>query len=815
MNTIAVGCDHAGFPYKDAVTRLLKRKGYEVIDVGTHSEMSVDYPDFAHLLAQNVETGKAKFGILGDGKELPQIILSKFFQTGDFRSGYYRDQTLMMALGHLTPQQFFSQLYANTDQAEEPHSSGRQMNCHFATASIDSSGQWRNLMAQTNTSADISCTAGQLPRALGLALASKKYRQLESLHSYTQFSEKGNEVVFCTIGDASTTEGHFWETINAAGVLQVPLAVFVWDDGFGISVPTKYQTTKGSISELLSGFERQVAEQNGILIYEVSGWDYAELCQVFRKGIERVRNEQIPAIFHVKELTQPLGHSTSGDHRRYKTPERLAWETEMDGNLIMRNWMLDNELATPEELENLAKEAAQAAISARNQAWQQYSNPIKDTLSHVAKLYDSIAAQSSQKEAVWAAKKLLEAIIDPYKSDISKSVRQVLALLRHEQSAAKEQLQQWYRDWSGEMQETYSSHIYSQSSLKVPVVPAIYSENSPFLSGYEVINRCFDEIFSRRTDVFAFGEDVGQIGDVNQGFAGLQAKYGDERIFDTGIRELTIMGQAIGMAMRGLRPIAEIQYLDYFIYGLQPLADDAATLYYRTKGIQKSPVIIRTRGHRLEGIWHAGSPIAMLINALRGMLLLVPRNMTQAAGFYNTLLQSDEPAVVIECLNGYRLKEQLPDNIGAFTVAVGVPEILQQGTDITIVTYGSCCRVAMEAAKRLLEMDISCEIIDVQSLLPFDIHHTIVESIKKTNRVLFFDEDVPGGASAYMLQQVVENQNAYRYLDAAPATLSAQPHRPAYGSDGDYYSKPNTEDLVERVYAIMHEADPLTYPLFL
>ncbi len=605
--------------------------------------------------------------------------------------------------------------------------------------------------------------------------------------------------------------------MNAAGVLQVPLAIFVWDDGFGISVPTKYQTTKGSISELLAGFEQDNNHSNGLLIYEVFGWDYAGLCQIFRKGIDRVRKQQIPAVFHIKELTQPLGHSTSGDHRRYKTPERLAWETEMDCIQMMRKWLLDNQLAKEAELVQLEKEAAQEAIDARNQAWQQYISPIMTTREHVLGLYDRILAQSSHKEAVSAAKKSLLAIIDPYKSDIAKSVRQLLVLLRHEQSAAKEALQQWYRQWNEATQAAYSSHLYScspQSALNVPVVPAVYSEESALLNGYEIVNKCFDTILSKHPEVFAFGEDVGQIGDVNQGFAGLQAKYGENRIFDTGIRELTIMGQAIGMALRGLRPIAEIQYLDYFVYGLQPLTDDAATLHYRTRGIQKTPVIIRTRGHRLEGIWHAGSPIAMLINALRGMLILVPRNMTQAAGFYNTLLQADEPAVVIECLNGYRLKEQLPDNIGEFTVPVGVPEVLRKGTDITIVTYGSCCRIAMEAARRLAEIGIDCEIIDVQSLLPFDIHHSIVESIKKTNRVLFFDEDVPGGASAYMLQQVVENQNAYRYLDSAPATLSAQAHRPAYGSDGDYYSKPNIEDLVEKVYAILHEAAPNDFPLF-
>lgn len=773
----------------------------------------------SELGRKEVLRGKAKFGILGDGKEIPQIALSKVFRKGDFRSGYYRDQTLMLALGHLTPEQFFAQLYADTDPLADPHSAGRQMNCHFATPSVDTEGNWLNLMEQTNTSADISCTAGQMPRALGLALASKKYRQSEALHNYTQFSAKGNEVVFCTIGDASTSEGHFWETINAAGVLRVPLAVFIWDDGFGISVPTKYQTTKGSISELLSGFaEQNDNTSNGILLYEAHGWDYAGLCEIIRKGVERVRKEHIPAVFHIKELTQPLGHSTSGDHRRYKTSERLTWETDMDCIKMMRNWLLDNELATETVLIGLEKAAEQETVAARNAAWKHYSTPIAKTVGQVVGLYDRLLGESSHKTEILAAQKSLQAIIDPYKSDIAKSVRQILLLVREESGAAKAALSAWYKEWQEAIQHTYSSHLYSDSpysALRVSAIPAVYSEKSPILSGYEVINRCFDEIFSNRPNVFAFGEDVGQIGDVNQGFAGLQSKYGEGRIFDTGIRELTIMGQAIGMAMRGLRPIAEIQYLDYFIYGLQPLSDDAATLHYRTKGIQKAPIIIRTRGHRLEGIWHAGSPIGMLLNALRGILLLVPRNMTQAAGFYNTLLQSDEPAVVIECLNGYRLKEYLPDNIGEFRIPVGVPEVLRAGNDISIVTYGACCRIALEAADRLSELGVSCEIIDVQSLLPFDIGHTIVESIKKTNRVLFLDEDVPGGASAYMLQQVVEKQNAYRYLDSAPATLSAKAHRPAYGSDGDYYSKPNVEDVVEKVYGIMHEADPMVYPSFL
>jgi 2-oxoisovalerate dehydrogenase E1 component len=777
---------------------------------------------------KEVISGKAKFGILGDGKELAQIALAKTFQNGDFRSGYYRDQTIMFAIGSLNLEQYFAQLYANPNPDEEPHSAGRQMNCHFATHSLDKNGNWNNLTAQKNTSSDISSTAAQMPRAIGLALASKQFRQTEALKNYPQFSNNGNEVTFCTIGDASTSEGPFWEAINAMNVLQIPLAVSVWDDGYGISVPRKLQTSKGSISTALSGFERN-EDGEGMLIYTAKGWDYAELCRTYRKGIAQVRRHHIPALFHIQEVTQPQGHSTSGDHRRYKSTERLEWEKEYDCITRFKQWILDRDIATADELQTIEKEAKTTVRQAKQRAWESYNQPINeaaDTLQqHLAQLVPSLDQQPSQSliQAIWSdfANRQEKAISGQgavlTMRDIAETARRVL-FLSHAQpnNAIRQNLLQWTQNFQATKQDQYSSHLYSQSAnatLKIPIVPAQYSDESPLLNGYEILNHCFDALFANNPLVCAFGEDVGNIGDVNQGMVGMQQKYGIDRVFDTGIRELTIMGQGIGMALRGLRPIAEIQYLDYLIYGLQILCDDAATLHYRTAGRQKAPIIVRTRGHRLEGIWHSGSPMGMMLHALRGMLLLVPRNMTQAAGFYNTLLQSDEPAIVIECLNGYRLKERLPDNIGEFTVPVGVPEIIRTGTDLSLITYGACCRIALEAAEWLAKVGIEIEIIDVQSLLPFDVHHYIVQSIRKTNRVLFLDEDVPGGATAYMMQQVMEQQNAYQYLDAAPATLSAQAHRPAYGSDGDYYSKPNAEDVFEKVYSIMHEFSPQKYPL--
>lgn len=769
---------------------------------------------------KEVISGKAKFGILGDGKELAQIALAKTFQNGDFRSGYYRDQTLMMAIGQLTLEQYFAQLYANPDPEQEPHSAGRQMNAHFATRSLDEYGNWRNLMAQKNSSADVSSTAAQMLRAVGLALASKHYRQTESLQN-THFSEQGNEVTFCTIGDASTSEGHFWEAINAAGVQQIPLAVSVWDDGYGISVPRKYQTTKGSISELLRGFEPNEDDLQGLAIYVAKGWDYAQLCQTYRQGISQVRQYHQPSLFHIQEITQPQGHSTSGDHRRYKSKERLQWEKDFDCIVRFKQWILQCEIASESELTEIESEAKATVRQAKQRAWDNYTRPIYETAEAFCQQLEQAAAHPLAQEQVRNTLSQFRNQLAKAKSgqsamlairDIAETARRLLLVCRpYPTSQSLQTLAAWTQQLQTQQLQTYSSYLYShsaQAAHKVPTIKPIYNAQSPELNGYEILNRCFDAAFAREPRLLAFGEDVGNIGDVNQGMVGMQQKYGKHRIFDTGIRELSIMGQGIGLAMRGLRPIAEIQYLDYLIYGLQPLADDLATLQYRTAGRQKAPLIVRTRGHRLEGIWHSGSPIGMMLGSLRGILLLVPRNMTQAAGFYNTLLQSDEPAIVIECLNGYRLKERLPDNIGEFTVPVGTPEVIRQGSDISIVTYGSCCRVATEAAEWLAQVGIDVEVIDVQSLLPFDTAHSIAQAISRTNRVLFLDEDVPGGASAYMMQQVLETQGAYRYLDSAPATLTAQAHRPAYGSDGDYYSKPNAEDVFEKIYAIMHESDP-------
>ena len=766
------------------------------------------------LSRREVLTGKAKFGIIGDGKELPQIALSKVFQKGDFRSGYYRDQTLMMAIGGITVEQFFAQLYADSDLTHEPNSGGRQMNAHFATRLIDENGNWNDLMSMKNTSADISCTAGQMPRSLGLALASKKYRNIESLHQYRQFSNQGNEVCFVNIGDASTSEGHFWETINAAGVLQVPLVVSVWDDGYGISVPTKYQTTKGSISTILQGFQ---SDENGagFEIYTVWGWDYPTLCEAYRKGVEKARRTHTPVIFHIKELTQPQGHSTSGSHERYKSKERLSWETDYDCNKKVREWILKHDLATEEELLAIEKNIAQTVKQQQRASWAAFMKPIHTNIKEVEHICKQIILKVKNKDIVRQVVKELKATHHPLKKDIAAAVRTLLYKLKSEDSSVKADLIAWKNNFQQKNTKTYRSHLYSESAyspLNVKIVSAKYSQNSKIVNGYEILQSFFDGILKNNPKVMVFGEDVGKIGDVNQGMAGMQEKYGEGRVFDTGIRETTIVGQGIGLAMRGLRPIAEIQYLDYLLYGLQTLSDDLASLHYRTCGGQKAPLIIRTRGHRLEGIWHAGSPIGMIINTLRGMHLCVPRNMTQAAGMYNTLLQGDDPAIVIECLNGYRLKEKMPENLADFTVALGQPEIIRDGEDITIVTYGSCCRVALAAAKQLEGLDISCEIIDVQTLLPFDINHLIVKSIEKTNRILFLDEDVPSGATAYMLQKVMEEQGAYQHLDSAPATLAAAPNRPAYGSDGDYYCKPSVEDVVEKIYSIMHEAEPFYYP---
>ncbi len=770
----------------------------------------------ASLLGRKeVLTGKAKFGIFGDGKELAQIAMAKVFRDGDFRSGYYRDQTFMFATGMSNVKEFFAQLYAMPDVQAEPCSAGRSMNGHFGTRSLNEDGSWKELTAMKNSSADISPTAGQMPRLVGLAQASKLYRNNPELSHFSNFSIKGNEVAFGTIGNASTSEGHFFEAINAAGVLQIPMAISVWDDGYGISVHAKYQTTKENISEILKGFQRD-DKGEGYEIFRVNGWDYAALCDTYEKAIKICREEHVPVMIHVQEVTQPQGHSTSGSHERYKSKERLEWETEYDCIKQMREWMISTAIATAEELDAIEQEAKKYVRACQKEVWEAFNQPIKTEITEVCTLLEQLAATSSASSEITNLIQNLRSTVDAIRKDILVAVRKSLRLTRAEDTAVRRDLQIWLNHYNSQNYDRYNSYLFTDtehSVLNILEIKAQYSEDAKQLDGREILQACFDAAFARDPRVVAFGEDVGRIGDVNQGFAGLQEKYGEIRISDTGIREATIIGQGIGLAMRGLRPIAEIQYLDYLLYGLQTLSDDLASLSYRTKAGQKAPLIVRTRGHRLEGIWHSGSPIGMILHALRGIHVLVPRNMTQAAGFYNTLLKADEPALVIECLNGYRLKEALPDNIGEFTLPLGRPETLVEGNDITIVTYGSCCRVAEEAIVELTNLGISVELIDVQSLLPFDIHHHIVDSLKKTNKVLFFDEDVPGGASSYMMQQVLEEQKGYYHLDAAPRTLTAKAHRPAYGTDGDYFSKPSADDVVECVYEMMHEADPSRFPL--
>lgn len=763
---------------------------------------------------REVLTGKAKFGIFGDGKEIAQLALAKQFQNGDFRSGYYRDQTIMMALGALPIEDFFAQLYADPDVNNDPSSAGRQMNAHFATRSLDESGNWKNLMEMKNSAADSSPTASQMPRLLGLAYASKFYRENENLHHKTEFSNKGNEVAFGTIGDASTSEGHFWETINAAGVLQVPMVVSVWDDGHGISVPKKYQTTKESISEVLRGFQRN-NNYKGYEIFKVKGWDYANLCLTYEEAVKLAREQHIPVLVHVEECTQPQGHSTSGSHERYKSKERLAWEAEFDGIVKLKAFMLEKELATAEELEKIENDAKKLVRDAKKKAWDNFLNPIKKEIAEVSSLL--LAASKTSPNRVFIEKELevLKNSSDPLRREVYVAARKGLRYLRDETSAEKTQLINWLKSKEIENKEKFNSHLHSQSelnALNVEAEPAQYQGEEKLVDGREIIRDNFDVILERHPEVIIFGEDSGKIGGVNQGLEGLQAKYGVNRVFDTGIRETTIIGQGYGMAMRGLRPIAEIQYLDYLLYALQTLSDDVSTLQYRTKGGQKAPLIVRTRGHRLEGIWHSGSPMGMIINTLRGMVVCTPRNMTQAAGFYNTLLASDEPALVIESLNGYRLKEKLPTNLGDFKVPVGVVETMKTGTDITVICYGSMVRMVEESAKQLMQLGVNIEIIDVQTLLPFDIEHNVVKSLQKTNRILFVDEDINGGATAFMMQQVLEKQGGYQYLDSVPKTLTAKNHRPAYGSDGDYFSKPSVEDIVETAYEIMHEFNPTKYP---
>ena len=760
----------------------------------------------ASLLARKeVLTGKAKFGIIGDGKELPQVILAKFFNKGDWRSGYYRDQTLMFALGISSIEDFFAQLYA--DHENDPFSGGRQMNCHFATPSIDKDGNWTNHKDIYNTSSDISCTAGQMARGLGLAMASGMYRNIESLQKENNFSDKGNEICFTTIGDASTSEGVFFETVNAAIVSNVPLAMSVWDDGYGISVPIDFQTTKKSISKALKGFELDESG-DGMHIFTAKAWDYEGLIEMYGKGVELIRNEHRPGLFHVTEVTQPQGHSTSGSHERYKSKERLQWEKDYDCIVQFKAYILEKGYATEDELDDIQKQAKDYVKTCKQKAWDAFQNPVKEDI----KTIDTILSPLVQgNEEIQTLAKEIKTLINPTLAEILHLAKRIKYILMAEGSEVPEALNSWISSKNTIGKQRYHSHLYSNSSsaaINIPVVAPKFTEDSKTMNGYQILNKFFDQAFEKYDNIVAFGEDVGQIGDVNQGFAGLQAKYGKDRIFDTGIREWTIMGQAIGLAMRGIRPIAEIQYLDYLLYGLEPLSDDLATLRYRSNNLQQAPAIIRTRGHRLEGIWHAGSPLGMIINSCRGMYVCVPRNMTQAAGMYNTLLQGDDPAIVIECLNGYRLKETMPDNLAEFTVPLGTPEVLQEGTDVTLVTYGSCVRVAQEAIELLERHHISVELIDVQTLLPFDLEGRIVESLKKTNRIVFLDEDVPGGATAFMMQEVLEKQGGYKYLDAQPSTIAAQSNRPPYGSDGDYFCKPNPADIFEKIYDLMFESDP-------
>lgn len=789
----------------EAEDDMLSYEGFRAAVLGDY-RVALESREASLLGRREVLTGKAKFGIFGDGKEVAQVAMAKFFQPGDWRSGYYRDQTFMFAAGLATTQQLFAQLYADPDPAHDPFSSGRNMNSHYATPNTTAGGGWANLANQKNTACDMAPTAAQMPRSVGLALASKLFRESGILKEFTELSHNGDEVCFCTIGDASTSEGHFWEAVNAAGVMQVPLAIFVWDDGYGISVPSEMQTTKGSISRALRGMQKR-PDTNGIDIYTVKGWDYAGMCEVFEAGIEKIRNTHIPAVFHVEEMTQPQGHSTSGSHERYKTPERLAWEREYDCIKQMREWIIDNAIATSDELLHVEEAVKEEVKESRNRAWQDYIQPLLAQSARVVELVkDVIVNDIDAYNQLQKLAKQLEQNREPLRRDIMRTLS--LAIDAAKTSPGVGELKAHYAHLKRLNKGLYNSSLYNEgekSALKVPVVTPYIPEDAPVVNGYEVINKYFDTLFTHNPKVVAFGEDLGRIGDVNQGFAGLQEKHGVQRIFDTGIRELTIMGQGIGLALRGLRPIAEIQYLDYLVYGLQPLTDDAASLHYRTNGLQSCPMIVRSRGHRLEGIWHSGSPMALMLSSLRGFYVCVPRNMVQAAGMYNTLLQGNDPGILVECLNGYRLKEKLPANLLELTVPLGIPEVLKEGDDITVVSYGSTLRIVQDAATRLEAEGIHCEVIDVQTLLPFDINHDILKSLKKTNRIVFVDEDVPGGASAYMYNKVMEEQGGYKWLDIAPRTIAAKEHRPAYGSDGDYFSKPNAEDVAETIREMMGE----------
>ncbi len=776
--------------------------------------------EMSYMARREVLTGKAKFGIVGDGKELPQLAMAKVFRNGDFRSGYYRDQTFALAVGALSVESFFAQLYADTSVEREPASAGRQMNGHFATRSLNDDGTWKDLTQIKNISSDISPTAGQMPRLLGLAQASKVYKSVK-FHGSEKFSNNGNEVAFGTIGDASSAEGHFWETLNAACALQVPMILSIWDDGYGISVPTHDQRAKEDMAEMLSGFQRKEGKTEGCEIIQVKAWDYPALLDAYARAEHFARTESVPVVIHVTEVTQPQGHSTSGSHERYKSEDRLRWEADFDGLEKFKEWILNYSielegkeeiLATVEELENIEKEAKKIAKDGQKKAWENYRNSIEVIKNEVLPLVENLKSQNNEVEAELQK---FGSLISYAKKDVFSLMRKVLLLTRTHQSTERQWLASKYQQLLAQEKDNYSSHLYSESEWKstnVKEVKPIYSENSEMVDGRVVVRNNFDKIFEKYPETLVFGEDAGNIGDVNQGLEGLQEKYGKVRVADTGIREATILGQGIGMAMRGLRPIAEIQYLDYILYCLQGISDDLATLHYRTKGGQKAPVIIRTRGHRLEGIWHSGSPMAGIINLVKGVNVLVPRNLTKAAGFYNTMLQSDEPAIIVETLNGYRLKEKQPDNLGEFTVPVGKIEVTKEGKDVTLVTYGSTWRLVMEAAEELEKLGISAEVIDIQSLIPFDISHEIAESVKKTNRLVIIDEDVEGGTSAFILQQIVEKQKAFRYLDSAPLTIAANDHRPAYASDGDYFSKPSVDDIVEKIYAVFHEANPSQFP---